>query len=171
VARRLAAASAFGAHVVLDAGRQASEEIVRAVRDACAPDGADVVIEVCGVADVIPSGLDMLRAGGRYVVGGLVNPGSDLTIDGNLLLRRCLTLRGSTIATPGTWSRRSTSWWGIAVAFHSTGSSTRGSRSATWTRRSARRPSAVPCARRSCREPRRSSGATVAQASLGVICA
>ena len=36
----------------------------------CRPDGADAVIEVCGVPDVINQGLQMLRVGGRYVLGG-----------------------------------------------------------------------------------------------------
>src|SRR6202020_986420 len=58
------------------------------------PDGADAVIEVCGVPDVIPQGLQMLRTGGRYVLGGLVNPGANVTIDANILLRRWITMRG-----------------------------------------------------------------------------
>lgn len=36
----------------------------------------------------------MLRTGGRYVIGGLVNPNADVTLDANLLLRRWITLRG-----------------------------------------------------------------------------
>ena len=59
----------------------------RAVRTACRPDGADVVIEVCGVPDVIPAGLRMLRAGGRYMLAGFVNPNADVTIDANMLVR------------------------------------------------------------------------------------
>ena len=58
------------------------------------PDGADAVIEVCGVPDVIPQGLQMLRTGGRYVLGGLVNPGANVTIDANMLVKRWVTMRG-----------------------------------------------------------------------------
>jgi D-arabinose 1-dehydrogenase-like Zn-dependent alcohol dehydrogenase len=36
----------------------------------------------------------MLRTGGRYVLGGLVNPGANVTIDANILLRRWITMRG-----------------------------------------------------------------------------
>src|SRR3546814_10599860 len=68
--------------------------MVKTVRDACRPDGADVVIEVCGVPGVIPAGLDMLRIGGRYVLGGLVSPGADVTIDANMLVKKWITLKG-----------------------------------------------------------------------------
>jgi len=94
VAARLEAARAFGADLTIDVSRLTADELVRAVRDACAPDGADRVIEVCGVPDVIPVGLRMLRTGGRYVVGGLVNPCADVTIDANLILRQWITLCG-----------------------------------------------------------------------------
>jgi D-arabinose 1-dehydrogenase-like Zn-dependent alcohol dehydrogenase len=36
----------------------------------------------------------MLRVGGTYVLGGVVNPQAMVTIDANLLLRKLLTLRG-----------------------------------------------------------------------------
>ena len=52
------------------------------------------MIEVCGVADVIRLGVEMLRVGGIYVLGGVVNPQAMVTIDANLLLRKLLTLRG-----------------------------------------------------------------------------
>ena len=39
------------------------------------------MIEVCG--QQIPSGIEMLRTGGTYVIGGLVNPNAMLKIDGN----------------------------------------------------------------------------------------
>jgi threonine dehydrogenase-like Zn-dependent dehydrogenase len=60
----------------------------------CRPAGADVVIEVCGDAQVIPAGMAMLRVGGVYVVAGVVNPRSEVVIDANLLLGKLLTLRG-----------------------------------------------------------------------------
>lgn len=61
---------------------------------AALPADADAVIEVCGDAAAIPTGLGWLRAGGRYLVAGMVNPGSMVTLDANLLLRRCVTLVG-----------------------------------------------------------------------------
>jgi threonine dehydrogenase-like Zn-dependent dehydrogenase len=56
--------------------------------------GADVVIEVCGQAEAIRSGIDWLRIGGRYVIAGVVNPASMVTLDANLILRKYLTLTG-----------------------------------------------------------------------------
>ena len=91
---RLAVARTFGADLALDVSRLSADELIREVRAACPPDGADVVIEVCGVPDVIPHGLRMLRIGGRYVLGGLVNPHADVTIDANVIVRQWITLRG-----------------------------------------------------------------------------
>jgi threonine dehydrogenase-like Zn-dependent dehydrogenase len=53
-----------------------------------------VVVEVCGDPGVITSGIAMLRVGGRYLLGGVVNPGAMVTLDANQLLRKMLTLRG-----------------------------------------------------------------------------
>jgi putative phosphonate catabolism associated alcohol dehydrogenase len=57
-------------------------------------DGADVVIEVCGDPAVIPAGIGYLRTGGRYVLGGVVNPESFVRLDANQILRKLVTLRG-----------------------------------------------------------------------------
>ena len=84
----------FGADVTLDPRAASEDELVKAVRAHCPPEGPDAAIEVCGTPDVIPSGLKMLRIGGRYVLGGLVNPGSFVRIDANLILRKLVTLRG-----------------------------------------------------------------------------
>jgi threonine dehydrogenase-like Zn-dependent dehydrogenase len=70
------------------------KDIVATVRNLCKPDGADAVIEVCGVPDVIPQGLQLLRVGGRYVLGGLVSPDANVTIDANMLVKRWITMRG-----------------------------------------------------------------------------
>jgi alcohol dehydrogenase len=94
VASRLDVARKFGADHVIDIGRAPAKSVIEEVRKLCRPDGADVVIEVCGVPDVIPHGLQMLRVGGRYVLGGLVNPNANVTIDANVLVRRWITMRG-----------------------------------------------------------------------------
>ena len=91
---RLAIAKRFGADHCIDISACSAAGLTDKVRDRCRPDGADVVIEVCGVPDVIPSGLDMLRTGGRYVLGGLVSPGADVNIDANVLVKKWITLRG-----------------------------------------------------------------------------
>jgi threonine dehydrogenase-like Zn-dependent dehydrogenase len=51
-------------------------------------------MEVCGNPDAVPLGVEMLRVGGRYTLGGLVNPGSNFQLDGNDLVRKWITLRG-----------------------------------------------------------------------------
>src|SRR5262249_10184142 len=94
VTDRLAVATKFGADHVVDVGRTSAKDVIAEVRSLCQPDGADAVIEVCGVPDVIPQGLQMLRTGGRYVLGGLVNPDANVTIDANMLVKRWVTMRG-----------------------------------------------------------------------------
>ncbi len=94
VAHRLETARRFGADVTLDAGELDSDALIARVREQCSAGGVDVGIEVCGLADVVPTGIRTLRVGGRYVIGGLVNPGSTLTLDGNEILRGLVTLKG-----------------------------------------------------------------------------
>jgi len=83
VPERRALGLRFGVDVALDPAEAAS-----------LPADADAVIEVCGDPSAIPVGLGWLRAGGRYVVAGMVSPGAMVTLDANLLLRRCVTLVG-----------------------------------------------------------------------------
>lgn len=91
---RLSAAKKFGADETFNVGAMPEQDLVEVVRRLGAPDGVDVVIEVCGVPSVVPAGLQMLRIGGRYVLGGLVNPGADVSIDANILVKKWITLRG-----------------------------------------------------------------------------
>jgi len=94
VADRLAIAGKFGADVTFDVSDLPDDELVETVRTACPPDGADVCIEVCGHPGVVETGIKMLRTGGRYIIAGLVNPNANLTIDGNEILRKMITLKG-----------------------------------------------------------------------------
>jgi threonine dehydrogenase-like Zn-dependent dehydrogenase len=94
VTTRLDMAKKFGADHVFDISSMDEETLVGRVRAICPPDGADVGLEVCGVAGAVPTGIQMLRIGGRYVIGGLVNPGDDFTIDGNQILKKLITLKG-----------------------------------------------------------------------------
>lgn len=91
---RLEVAKRFGADHVVDISSLSGEQQIDAVRSLCPPDGADAVLEVCGVPSAVPTGLGMLRIGGSYVIGGLVNPGAEITLDANALLRRWTTIRG-----------------------------------------------------------------------------
>lgn len=94
VPERLAMAKTFGADHAVDIGRLAGKDVVDAVRAWCPPDGADAVIEVCGLPEVLTQGLQMLRKGGRYTVAGIVFPSADVTLDANLIVSRCVTVRG-----------------------------------------------------------------------------
>jgi alcohol dehydrogenase len=91
---RLEVAKKFGADHTFNIKGMSDKDVVSKVRALCKPDGADAVIEVCGVPDVIPQGLQLLRVGGRYVLGGLVNPGANVTVDANMLVKRWITMRG-----------------------------------------------------------------------------
>jgi alcohol dehydrogenase len=91
---RLEIAKKFGVDHAIDISRGGAQSVVAQVRTLCPPDGADAVIEVCGIPEVIPQGLQMLRIGGRYVLAGLVNPEANVTIDANMLVKRWITMRG-----------------------------------------------------------------------------
>jgi alcohol dehydrogenase len=94
VAARRELGTRFGCDEVLDPSSMPEADLVARVRALCRPDGADAVLEVCGQPDAIPGGIRMLRTGGRYVLGGVVNPGSLVEIDANEILRKLVTLRG-----------------------------------------------------------------------------
>lgn len=91
---RLAAAAKFGADMTFDISAMNEDDLVAAIRAECPPDGADMAIEVCGAPSAVPLGIRMLRTGGTYVIGGLVNPESTFTLDGNILLRNWINLKG-----------------------------------------------------------------------------
>ena len=91
---RLEMALQFGADLVIDISQCDREAVIKQVRDATPPDGADVVVEVCGVPDVVPDGVSMLRIGGRYALVGLVSPQANFTLDGYDLVKKLITLRG-----------------------------------------------------------------------------
>jgi threonine dehydrogenase-like Zn-dependent dehydrogenase len=94
VAARRELAAKFGVDHALDPSAMPEAELVRQVRALCRPEGADAAIEVCGYPAVIPSGIQMLRTGGRYALAGVVNPDSHVSLDANLVLRKLLTIRG-----------------------------------------------------------------------------
>jgi putative phosphonate catabolism associated alcohol dehydrogenase len=94
VEQRLETAKKFGADHTFNVSAYSEKDLVEKVRQVCQPDGADVVIEVCGLPSVIPPGLEMLRIGGRYVLAGFVSPGAQVTLDANVLVKRWITMRG-----------------------------------------------------------------------------
>lgn len=86
-------AKRFGVDLALDPS-QSSKDFGLQIKSHCKPEGADVVIEVCGVADVLPLGLEMVRIGGTYIIAGLVSPGANVTLDANRIVKKMVTLKG-----------------------------------------------------------------------------
>jgi alcohol dehydrogenase len=94
VAARRNMSARFGVDHAFDPATTPEKDLIKTIHQLCTPEGADVVIEVCGYPQVIPSGIEYLRTGGRYVMGGVVNPDANVTLDVNRILRKLLTLRG-----------------------------------------------------------------------------
>ena len=91
---RLDLAKRFGADFCLNLKDLTPEEVVSQIRNHTNGYGVDVAFEVCGVKKAVPQAVQALRIGGRYLIAGLVTPGSELEIDGNQLTRKYLTLKG-----------------------------------------------------------------------------
>ena len=83
----------FGAEAVFSE-RVEPDAVAEWARATCGGDGIDVAFEACGDPGAASSGLASLRIGGRLLIAGLVSPGGIFPVDGNLLTRRCLTVRG-----------------------------------------------------------------------------
>ncbi len=58
------------------------------------PGGVDAVFEVAGSKELLPHGVRALRVGGFYGWVGLVHPDSAIDVTAELVIRKCLTLRG-----------------------------------------------------------------------------
>ena len=94
VKSRLDLAGKFGANFCINVKDLACEEVVSQIRDQTDGYGVDVAFEICGVKEAVGLAVESLRIGGRYLIAGLVMPGSDLGIDGNQLTRKYLTVKG-----------------------------------------------------------------------------
>jgi putative phosphonate catabolism associated alcohol dehydrogenase len=90
---RRAQSHRFGVDLALDPSMDKAQ-LLEAINAHCKPEGPDAVIEVCGVADALILGLDMVRIGGTYVIAGLVSPGAQVTIDANRIVCKMINLRG-----------------------------------------------------------------------------
>jgi len=81
IPERLELAREFGADQVLDLNELGSKETrVRRVKDLTGGVGADVCVEVVGIAGVVQEGLEMTRVGGRYLWIGNIVPGKTAEI-------------------------------------------------------------------------------------------
>jgi len=93
-ADRRAMAERFGATASFDPSQMTDDEIAAAIQDATDGRGADVAFEVCGQSSAVALAVQSLRIGGRYLIAGLVTPGSEFELLGNTVTRRCLTIKG-----------------------------------------------------------------------------
>ncbi|MCC6627595.1 MAG: zinc-binding dehydrogenase [Chloroflexi bacterium] len=95
VPERLALARAFGADVTINLDDYPTkEQRVEIVRDLTRGGGADVCVEVAGVAGVVQEGLEMLRVGGRYLWMGNIVQGATATIIPHDATRRPKLIQG-----------------------------------------------------------------------------
>lgn len=92
-AKRREQALRFGVDMALDPSLAAAD-LLKQINTMCRPEGADTVIEVCGVPEVLPLGLEIVRVGGTYVIAGLVSPGAHVTLDANRFVKKMITLKG-----------------------------------------------------------------------------
>ena len=93
-AERLGRAKDFGADISLNVAEMSAEDAVDVIRNATEGRGVDVAFEVCGALPAVPVALESLRIGGRYLIAGLVFPGTDFTVSGNQLIRKYITIKG-----------------------------------------------------------------------------
>jgi putative phosphonate catabolism associated alcohol dehydrogenase len=91
--RRLKVAEKFGGTPLL-LGEYGNAGIKDIVMQNTGGFGADAVLEVCGVPESIPAGVDMLRTGGHYVTAGVVFPDARFELDGYRIITGMITLAG-----------------------------------------------------------------------------
>jgi alcohol dehydrogenase len=81
----------FGA---TDAFPAEAEELAAGVREVTGGRGADLVLELAGVAGAVEAGLASARTGGTVVLAGTVAPVGKVGLDPEYVVRRMLTIRG-----------------------------------------------------------------------------
>ena len=92
---RLALAREMGADLVLDLARTTLEQRRHAVLERTHGEGADVVVEAAGAAAAVPEGLDLARAGGRYVIAGHYTDAGPASVNAHHQInRKHLEIRG-----------------------------------------------------------------------------
>jgi len=91
---RLQMAKRFGATEIVNMKTVPFEKVKDEILKTTGGRGADIIIEVSGIKDVTRQAVELLRIGGRYLIAGLVTPGSMLDIDGNQVTRKYLTIKG-----------------------------------------------------------------------------
>lgn len=95
VAERLELARAFGADEAIDLREISSRaDRVARIKELTEGRGADVCVEVAGVAGVVQEGIELLRVGGRYLMMGNIVPGARAEIVPHDAVRQPKTLQG-----------------------------------------------------------------------------
>lgn len=92
---RLDRAQHFGAHHTINLNEHNSSEArAQHIRDLTDGWGADAAIEVTGVPEAIPEGLDMLGVGGTYILIGSIGFGQTCDFDPAVVVRKLITIKG-----------------------------------------------------------------------------
>jgi L-iditol 2-dehydrogenase len=95
VPERLELAGRFGADETIDLRElRTKEERVARVKELTRGVGADLTVEVAGVANVVQEGLEMTRVGGRYLWMGNIVPGAKAEIVPHDAVRQPKTIKG-----------------------------------------------------------------------------
>jgi L-iditol 2-dehydrogenase len=95
IPERLELARAFGADELIDLKETPTREArVQRIKELTQGVGADVCVEVVGVADVVQEGIEMTRVGGRYLWMGNIVPGMKAEIIPHDVTRQPKTIRG-----------------------------------------------------------------------------
>jgi threonine dehydrogenase-like Zn-dependent dehydrogenase len=95
VPERLALAQRFGADATVSLQEYPTPVArVQRVRELTGGLGADVAVEVVGVAAVVQEGLEMLRVGGRYLWMGNIVPGAAASLVPHDVVRQPKTIIG-----------------------------------------------------------------------------
>jgi threonine dehydrogenase-like Zn-dependent dehydrogenase len=95
IPERLELARQFGADEVINLRDLATkEQRVARVKELTSGVGADVCVEVVGIAGVVQEGLEMTRVGGRYLWMGNIVPGMTAEIVPHDAVRQPKTIRG-----------------------------------------------------------------------------
>ena len=93
-AARLSLAQQWEADVTIDVTKTSEEERLAQVQELTGGCGADVVIEVSGFPAAFSEGINMVRAGGRYVIVGQIHA-EEVAFNPSVLVMKQIRLLGS----------------------------------------------------------------------------
>jgi threonine dehydrogenase-like Zn-dependent dehydrogenase len=98
--RRLALAKEFGADHAINVDKHTSAERIELVRDLTRGRGADIVLELVGLTDLLVEGVAMLRNGGTFVEIGVPFVGHPVAFDPATLVHGAKRVIGSVMYKP-----------------------------------------------------------------------